>query len=426
MRTIADVVVVGCGALGLSIAYCLAVEGVNVIAVDRVGPGEQTSARAAGQSVIAQTNPAMGALMHRSVNGIVGFADRSGVSLAYHQVGSLKYACSDWSAAQLEREVERASSLGARVSMVGLDRAAELAPHTDPHAAVAAWHAPDDIYFRPLDMARAFHQAAAQAGVDFQFGPEVLRMTTARGRVTGVQTSLGKVQAGVVVIAAGNWSASLLSTAGVDGLPVLFLRHQYTIRSGIPGIDPQLPSVRVVDHAVYTRPEGTGLMFGTYEPHPLVFDSAALPPRTENVPLDPRPVHEALDQVRSLFPTLAGSRIAEIRGGVVSMTPDGSYLIDRASGVDGLYFLTGCNVMGLSVAPAVGEDMAAWITSGSRPDSLAGFGLARFGVGALSPAEMRERCLREYEGIYRDSRSVGHVRTYGHRPSPPPARGASS
>jgi len=234
-------------------------------------------------------------------------------------------------------------------------------------------------------------------------------------RVRGVNTTAGPLDADVVVLAAGSWTGPFLDDAIGVKLPVAYVRHQYSIHAGVPKIRPQLPSVRVVDHAVYARPVGTDLMVGTYEPHPLTFDQDDLPPRTDAVPLDPAPINEALFRVAALFPTVTHSAIKETRGGVVTMTPDGSYIIDQTATVAGLYFLGGCNVMGLSVAPALGEDVAEWIATGHKPSSLEAFALSRFGSEPWADEDLKRRGLTEYEGIYRDAVSQPHIRRYGAR-----------
>jgi glycine/D-amino acid oxidase-like deaminating enzyme len=221
------------------------------------------------------------------------------------------------------------------------------------------------------------------------------------------------MSADAVVLATGNWTGPLLwKTVGLR-LPLAYVRHQYSIRRDVPNIHPDLPSVRVVDYAVYARPVGTDLMFGTYEPHPLTVDPMALPARTEHVPLDDSATNEALDHAGRLFPGVVDSVVDEMRGGVVTMTPDGSYVIDQCEDATGLYFLSGCNVMGLSAAPALGEDVAGWIADGSRPESLTGFALSRFSVDGLGEDEHCRRALREYEAIYRDALSRERVRIYG-------------
>jgi glycine/D-amino acid oxidase-like deaminating enzyme len=404
-----EVVVVGCGAQGLSVALHLAQRGVRVVAVDREPPGSQTSSRAAGQSVLAQTEPGMGALMHRTIRQLVGFEDATGVPLQVHQVGSVKLALSDWAASQLEREVARATAIGARVTMVDPVAAGELAPHIDTAGVVAAWHSPEDCYWAPPAMLAAFHRAALEAGATFRTGPDVRTVAHGGGRVTGVETSDGPIAANAVIVTAGAWTAQLLERSGLGALPICFVRHQYSIRGPVPGVHPGLPSVRVVDHAVYARPEGENLMFGTYEPHPAEFDAAALPQRVGDVALDRTPADEALAQVADVFPGVVGAPLVEMRGGAIAMTPDRAYLIDEAPAARGLYFSTGDSVMGLSVAPALGEDLANWILSGDRPPSLAGFRADRFD-GELSAVETRRRALAAYEAMYRDDLSRGEVR----------------
>jgi 4-methylaminobutanoate oxidase (formaldehyde-forming) len=356
--------------------------------------------------VIAQVDPAIGTLMRRSMDQIAGFTEATGVPFAFHRVGSVKYACSEWSAGVIEREVARAAGEGTRVSVIGLDEAAELAPHTDPSAAVAAWHSPDDMYFSPPEMVAALRAAAERAGVRFALGKEARAIAGRKVETTGGE----RLAAGAVVVVAGAWTAGLLERSGVAPLPVTFVRHQTTLRTGIPGIHPGLPSVRVIDEAVYARPEGDRLMFGTYEPHPLEFTPEALPATSAEVPLDAGAIEQARRRVAALFPGLAGSAVAEMRGAVVSMTPDRGYLIDEVPGHPGAWFFTGCNVLGLSVAPAVGEDIAQWVLTGRRPDTLEHFRLDRL---SLAPDEVRRRGLAQYERTYRDDETVERVRAHG-------------
>ncbi|WP_231443650.1 NAD(P)/FAD-dependent oxidoreductase [Brevibacterium zhoupengii] len=406
----ADVIVVGCGVQGLSVAENLRRRGQTVLVIDRVGPGRQTSSLAAGQSVIAQTDPAMGSLMHRSIGDIIEFEARTGVPLVYHQAGSIKYALQDWSAEQLQREVQRATKLGARVGMIDLAEAGRLAPHTDSSAATAAWYAPDDIYFEAADLASSMYEAATRAGVEFRFGVDVTNLEVSSGRVTGVRTTDGIESAASVVIAAGAWTSELLGrSVGLD-LPLIHVRHQYSIRQKISGIRFGLPSVRVVDDAIYARPVGKDLMFGTYEPQPMEFSVKSLPDRTADTPLDGRAIELALGKISGLFPGVADSTVRTMRGGMVTMTPDGSYIIDELETASGAYFMTGCNVMGLSVSPALGADMAEWLTTGQRPSSISGFALDRFGPGMLSSEDVRRQSLSEYESIYRDAGSNSQVR----------------
>lgn len=404
------VVVVGCGAVGLSIAHQLALRGARVVAVDRAQPGSQTSSRAAGQSVLVQTERTVGSLMHRSARRLRTFTAETGVPLELHRVGSVKLALSDWAAGQLEREVVRARSLGVSVELIEVSELERLAPHLNLRGVVAAWHCPDDLYFEPPAMLAAFHRAAQAAGVRFEIGAEVRSIDHDGDRVTGVHTSAGTFTADAVVVAAGSWTTGLLERHGVGPVPLCHVRHQYAIHGPVEGIHPGLPSTRIVDHAVYARPSGMNLMFGTYEPLPQVIAPDAIPERVEDVRLDPEPLAEALRRVAAIFPGVPEAPLAGLRGGVVSMTPDRLYVIDQAPDTGGLFYLAGCNVLGLSVSPAVGEDVADWVVSGRRPESLAAFGLGRF--GPIAPEDVRRSSLEQYERIYRDDEAAGHIRDY--------------
>lgn len=123
-----------------------------------------------------------------------------------------------------------------------------------------------------------------------------------------------------------------------------------------------------MDHDIYARPEGDALLLGAYEPDP----PAAEP---DGLELDPAPIQRVVDAVDPLFPA---APVLEMRGGVVSLTPDERYVVDEA--LPGLYVACGCNVRGLSTAPALGEAIATWITTGRRPDALRPFALSRFGA----------------------------------------------
>jgi glycine/D-amino acid oxidase-like deaminating enzyme len=389
-----DVAVVGCGGLGLSVAYHLARRGARVVAIDRAEPGSQTSARAAGLSVVVQAHASVGAVMRRGLAELIAFAERSPEPVRLRRVGSVKLACSTWAAEQLVREVAGATRLDVRVEMIDLDDVAELAPHVDTAKVVAAWHTPDDLYFEPPQFLRGLRAAAEAAGVELMADTEVESVNG------GVLTSAGRIEADTVVVAAGAWAEPLLAGLGVR-LPLCLVRHQYAVRGPVAAAHTELPIVRAVDDALYCRCDGDGFILGTYEPRPLVLEPDRVPHDIAALELDVTPA------ASDLFPDVARAPLREMRGGIVSMTPDGLYLIDEVGGV---FFVAGCNVRGLSVALALGEDVAEWVSSGRRPESLDPFGLDRFGDAAPSEVEARRRGLEQYEAIYRDDGSWAQSR----------------
>ena len=415
----ADVVVVGCGALGLSAARSLALGGATVIAIDRAAPGSQTSARAAGQSVVVQADDAVGDLMSRSLQAFVDLADDA-PGFRVHRVGSVKLAASRWAAVQLRREVSRAQARGVRVELIDREAVTSYAPYVDAAAVQLAWHSPDDLYFHPPALLSTLLAATRAAGVTVLDHLDVLAIVTHHGRFIEVVTQSGPLRAGAALIAAGPWTGALLETVGVR-VPTTLVRHQFTLRGPGPGIDPELPIVRIVDDATYARPDGHHVVLGRYEPAPMVVEAGELPRDTAGLALDPRLIDDA-PFATSVFAHALSWPLAEVRGGVVTMSPDGGYIVDDA-GIEGLHFITGCNVRGLTVAPALGHDVARWMLTGERPDSLEPFSLQRF-TRPLARGDERAAGLRQYANIYLDRESADVRAAQNHTPRMKVAPGA--
>jgi 4-methylaminobutanoate oxidase (formaldehyde-forming) len=141
-------------------------------------------------------------------------------------------------------------------------------------------------------------------------------------------------------------------------------------------------------------------MFGGYEPDPIAIDPATLPGGIAEMPLDIEPLRKLTDDVLVEYPDLRDVGIAELRGGLPTMTVDGHHVFDRADSVPGFWVMSGCVVGGLSISPAAGEAMAHWIVTGEEPFDLSWFRLSRFGPELDDLDELRRRCLWRYSHHY--------------------------
>jgi 4-methylaminobutanoate oxidase (formaldehyde-forming) len=135
-----------------------------------------------------------------------------------------------------------------------------------------------------------------------------------------------------------------------------------------------------MDAAVYVRPCDGGLLWGGYEAAPRFFDMDRLPPdfAIPATPLDPEVLLELAAEVGAQLPVLREAGVREHRGGLPTMTGDGAHIVGPAPAADGFFVAGGCNVAGLSVSPAIGEAVAAWIADGEPPLDLAPLSIARF------------------------------------------------
>jgi glycine/D-amino acid oxidase-like deaminating enzyme len=144
------------------------------------------------------------------------------------------------------------------------------------------------------------------------------------GRVAGVETSRQPIAAPVVVDAAGGWVRHVAGLAGAQ-VPVAVVRHQLLITAPMAQVDPADPITRVVDAAVYLRPARSGLMFGGFEPGPLPVDPRHQPASfaTDDVPLDLGVLRQLAAQITAEVPVASTAPVAEYRGGLFTMSPDG-------------------------------------------------------------------------------------------------------
>ena len=402
----ADVVVVGAGALGASVAFHLAARGDRRVAiVERFAAASQTSPRAAGLTQQIAPTESRTRIGVRSCGKIARFAEETGEPLHFAVSGSLKLARNEEHAAQIGDEVARARQWGVRLEMVEPADLPKLSPFVVPRGVVAASYNPDDLYLEPVQIPRGYTRAAVKHGAALFEGTAVTGLLVENGRVGGVATSRGEVRAPVVVDAAGAWSRAVASRGG-PAIGVVPMRHQLLITEPLAEVRPEQPIVRVIDPNVYVRPDKGGLMLGGYEPDPKLYEGEQLADdfQIRDLPLDLQVLRRLADAVREQLPVFqdvfARGAIREHRGGLPTMSPDGAYLVGPVDALPGLYVSTGCNVGGLSTSPAIGEALADLIATGQSSIDLTPFKPDRFDAELVSSERLRDECRRQYAFKY--------------------------
>jgi glycine/D-amino acid oxidase-like deaminating enzyme len=229
----------------------------------------------------------------------------------------------------------------------------------------------------PASLIAAYLAACRLHGVQVLEGEAVTGITLSGGRVAGVETTSRTIAAAVAVDAAGAWTRQVAELAG-GRVAVAPVRHQLLITEPSADVDRADPIARVVDAAVYLRPARGGLMVGGFEPAPLPADPRTEPESftTDDVPLDLAALRKLGGQVAAEAPLAADGPVAEHRGGLFTMSPDGRFVAGPVPDVPGLWVASGCNGSGFSSSPALGEALAGWICGSP----------GRLDIGALSPA----------------------------------------
>jgi glycine/D-amino acid oxidase-like deaminating enzyme len=339
------------------------------------------------------------------VRKIESFERDTGEKLDFCQPGALKITRTEAHVAQLDRELARGRRMETGIERITPAEARAKNPFLETVGILAVNFVPSDLYLEPSQIPRLYARAAERLGATMLPHTLVTGVTLRGGAVAGVETDRGAIRCETVVDAAGAWVRAVAALAGAS-VPMVAVRHQLMITEPIKGVAPLQPITRIIDANVYVRPDGGGLMLGGYEPDPLPFDAGALPSQFDivDLPLDFSVLRHLADRVREQLPVFQrvpqeiGVRVH--RGGLPTMTADGEHTVGLAPGVRGLYVVGGCCVGGLSIAPALGEALAAWIIDGAPPIDLSPMRPGR--EGAIGEEALQAACLARYSHHYWD------------------------
>jgi sarcosine oxidase subunit beta len=375
----AAVVIVGAGVEGLSTARALVERGVtDVTVVDRGDVGGGMTSLSAGIVRCHYGIASLAAMAWRSRPVLAHGAEVLGDDCGFHQTGYL-VGVGEGNVAALEANVALQHRLGIEVERISADRAGELWPVADLGDFAAFAYEPLGGYGDGYQTAQAFAGAARRGGATVRTQGPVTSITASGRGVTGVTLADGsRVDADVVVVAAGPWSPALVAPLGVD-LPIRAQRAQILI------VDPgeergPVPVFSDLVSLQYVRAEGTGSL--------LVGDSDHAAPEwvdPDNFPnrADADHLGVAIPKLDHRFPKLSSARLASSYSGCYDVTPDYNPVIGPAP-VDGLFLCAGFSGHGYKISPAVGELMADIVLDGrSRHADIAAadFRLERFAEG---------------------------------------------
>jgi sarcosine oxidase, subunit beta len=372
----ADVVIAGAGVQGASLAFHLARRGVRVMVLERSSVGAGATGASSGFVRMHYDLALEAELAWRSFAWFRAWADRVGEGdCGFVRTGFVQLVPAGQAGA-LRANVAAQRAIGIATEVVGPDDLARILPGmvTDD-VVVAAWE-PESGYADPTGTAAGLLAAARRHGAAYAGGVRVTGVRVEGSRVAGVETDRGRVDAPVVVDAAGAWAAGLARTAGVE-IPVEPWRHD-TAYFGLPAERPSGIPI-VLDHAgsVYFRPEGRHLLLVGLETGNEIGGS----PDRAMTGHDPAILEPMVERVCARVPWMASGDFRSAQRGQDGMTPDQRAILGPA-GPDGFFLQCGFSGSGFKTAPAIGESLAEWILDG-RPSTvdITPFGLGRFAAG---------------------------------------------
>jgi sarcosine oxidase, subunit beta len=343
----ADVVVVGGGAIGASIAFHLAEAGGDVCLLERDALSSGSTSRAAGGVRTQFSDPLNVAIGLRGVEAFSGFADRPGGEIDFHQVGYLFLLDRPDDVEVFRQSVALQNELGVPSRLVDPEEAAELSPLAGLDGVLAATFCPLDGHASPEAVVQGYAAGARAHGATVVTGAEVQSVQAPAGKIEGIVMDAGSIATGCAICAAGVWSPEIAGTAGVD-LPVEPVFREVVTTAPVEHLPERIPLTVDFSTGFYFHREGPGLLFGMADRNQAPgFDQ----------PTDPAWLERVTEVAARRAPAFLELGIAHSWKGYYEVTPDHNGLVGEAAHVERFLYATGFSGHGFMQAPAVGEIM---------------------------------------------------------------------
>ena len=361
-----DIVIIGGGVVGASVAYHLSERGVrDVVILEREDVQGLGSTGKATGGVRAQFETDINVKM--SMYSIDFFKNWS-FDCGYDPKGYLFFTTKDETLELLRENVRKQNALGvADVELIDVDSIKKMVPGMNCDDIVGASFRQSDGFIDPVAVMDGFTQAAADRGVRMSFGVTVTSINQVGRKIRSVSTNKGEIECSTVVLCAGAWAKSIGATAGVD-LPVEPLRRQIVWGRTKDDLPTNLPMVIDLDCGFHFRP---GREFGKGvasrpDSKDIVFafpDTAEMP--SFNFDFDESFISKVRDKAKHRAQFLFETEIVreKCRAGLYENTPDHHAILGGCE-IEGLYFANGFSGHGVMHSPATGRALAEIILDG--------------------------------------------------------------
>lgn len=371
----ADIVVIGAGVMGASIAFQLSRRKAGrVVVLDKGDVAGGGSGRSSALVRMHYSHAPEVALAKASYDIFVGWRDILGLPTHFKKTGFIRLVPES----EIERlrqnvAMHRAHGIDARV----LSRAEleEVAPAWDFSDVSAAAYEPDSGYGDGAGVASDFLMRAREAGVEYRPGTKVESLIVEGGRVRGVTLPDGRIEAPQVVVATGPWCRPLLAAAGFDA-PIESEFHEVALLKNPAGLHSIGPAGIDSPTETYYRSEAGGLtLIGDF------YGKRGVDPDGIAIGASQEGMLRLVERTARRIPALAEAGLFRGVAGCYDMTPDARPLLGPVPGIEGLQLVAGFSGMGFKISPAVGVVMAELLTGAPTSIDITSFRPSRFREG---------------------------------------------
>ena len=356
MKSSADVVIVGGGVIGCSIAYNLAKRGYhNVVLLEKNFLTSGSTGRS-GRGVRLQFGLEMNVkLAGQSIEEFEKLSDELGTDIDFIQSGYLMLSYDDRTARQLEKNVQLERSLGYDVKLLTPSEAKEIAPALNSSQVVNASFHQRDGYVDPYKLTYGYAEAAQRSGVEINTFTEVRGINKKGNRIVSVETTQGSIQTSRVVNAAGAFSRDISEMAGLI-IPTYNEKHEILLSE---------PMDRFISTMLVNVTNGVCVQ--QFPNGRVMIETCVDHEKTYSLEPNPKFAEQAMKAGGIIVPRVNMLRMTEQWTGLYNMTPDGQPILGSVDEVEGFYLAVGLAGTGLMLSPAIGILMAEYILDSTMP-----------------------------------------------------------
>lgn len=404
-----EILVMGGGIAGTSVAYHLAKGGKRDVAIlERNTLTSGTTWHAAGLIMQTRGTHALTEIAKYNAELYSALEKETGQATGFKRNGTLGVARTKERLYETARNASVAKSFGLDAHMISPAEAKNLYPAINSSIIEGAVFIPGDGQTNPVDTCMALAVGAKQNGVKIFENSEVSDLwRTTEGRYQ-VRTNLGVFEAETLVLACGLWTRDLASKLGAR-IPLYAAEHFYVVTESMNFVTPNLPVLRDTDGHVYLKEDTGKLLVGAFEPWGKALPMEKLPEKTAFIELQEDWDHFELPMTKAIeiVPELANTGIAKFFNGPESFTPDLLFMIGEVPGSKNLFVSTGYNSEGIEYGAGAGRALAEWIIAGEPQMDISFVDVARFHPFQINKKYLHDR-TPEVLGLHYKMHWPGH------------------
>ena len=348
----ADVIIIGAGVIGASIAYHLSLNGIkNILVVDsspEAGKGSTCRATGGYRAQFGSKINVQLSLISRQK--FIDFKYEHGIDPGYQPYGYLFLAGNSQEMTSLTLANSLQQSCGLRDAMlVSVDDIHELNPHINPENVIGGSYCPSDGFIKPMNILQGYINSAKNNGVEFLYNTKVTGINRSPSNIMSIETSRGIIKGDVIVNAAGAWAAEIAAFAG-ETLPVKKLKRQVCRIKEKNTMPNNTPMTIWIDSAFHFRIRDEHLIL-------------LMPEEAENnddLNLESSWLERVVAVGKQKIPAFNNCSIdiASSWAGYYEVSPDEHLILGRAESLNNFYYACGSSGHGVMHSPAIGELLA--------------------------------------------------------------------